>query len=746
MSADLPIWQPFDAGEGAVPEAIVTLAAGGGDPQIIALLMMPGIDGRWGAEAAVGIARAWGETGHSVLLCDLNLSEPRLHDVLGHENGQGVSDILLYGVSVQHATFASQMGSFLVATAGTPVADPEVVLAHPRWEAVTRGLRDSGVSVLLHLPSDLPGASSLLARADHVVVLTPDASGAEGLGGAIAVLGPPLEEPAEVASEFGVDEPVEAIDVAEDIADAVIEAVTDERDEATDDAVEMPEAATEEAPEPLADTDSPDEPQAEEAAVVEEPSHEAAEDGFGDFSLQEPETPEEEPEVDGGDFSFDAVGGGQYTHTDDGPGEEESSAFDTTGLDEVVLEDPPVEVTPLEGLETMSEEGGPADGEAGGSSDDQEPSFDIGDGLELEAPEPPVDSPPVDPESDPVAADAAVEGLEPRGGVFEVERSSLADDMVAPTGSTMMSGVEHGAGVAEQLPPAPTEFEDDDLGVTDAAPVETSAVAEPVSEAYASDELGEDTDQVEADGGLQIQTERKMSGLDELERRRKWRERRRVLLTAVAATVILGGGGYGLAFLGVVDVPGITPANRMSGAVPAPVQLDGPQPTTPIVSHSLLINSYRTQATPQGLVPTLAERLPGILFFYTPLEVDERVQYVLFAGAAYSAVQADSLKEVLSVVLDRQNPDDWLVRPMPYAFFFGEYDGAARVAARIEDLAALSIPSYALRVDYADGRTALRIYGGAFANEFDARPMAAVISESGMPDVPLIERRGRLPE
>jgi hypothetical protein len=210
--------------------------------------------------------------------------------------------------------------------------------------------------------------------------------------------------------------------------------------------------------------------------------------------------------------------------------------------------------------------------------------------------------------------------------------------------------------------------------------------------------------------------------------------------------VVLGGGGYGLAFVGIVEVPGITPASRLSSAIPAPVRLDGEQPTTPIVSHSLLINLYRTPETPPAMVPTLAERLPGTLFFYTPMEMDERVQYVLFAGAAYSAVQADSLKQLLAAVLDRQNPDDWLVRVTPYAFFLGEFSGAASVAARIEELAALSIPAYALDVDYADGRTAVRVYAGAFSDEFDAQPLAEVMYESGMSDIPLIERRGRLPE
>ncbi|GMR12301.1 MAG: hypothetical protein BMS9Abin29_0490 [Gemmatimonadota bacterium] len=673
MSADLQDWQPFDPGAGAVPEAIGVLASGGGDPQVIALLRMPGVDSRWGAEAAVGIARAWGESGDAVLLSDLDLREPKVHEVLGHENGQGVSDILLYGVSVQHAAFASEMGSFLVATAGTPVVDPEAVLAHPRWEAVTRGLRDSGVSVLLHIPSDMPGASSLLSRADHLVVFAADASEAEGVDGAIAVLGPTGKE---TAPTLEVDEPVEAVDVGDKISDAVIEAVTDEHDGALDEAVEMPEISGEEVPKPLVDADSQDEPPAEEPAVVEEAVPEATDDGAGEFALDEPAKPGDEAEMAGGGFSLDGLDGGQYSHAGDIPDEdEESSALDVADSDDTAPEE--------------------ADG-------------------------------------------ALVEGLEPDGDVFEVERSSLADGVVAPPDSTMMSGIEHGAGVAEEAPSV-QDSEAEDVGIADAA---TELM--PVSEAYDAVETGEDTEQ--GDGELQIQPERKMSGLDELERRRKWQERRRILLTTVVAIVVLGGGGYGLAILGIVDVPGITPANRLSGAIPAPVQLVGEQPTTPIVTHSLLINAYRTPERPEGMVVALEERLPGTLFFYTPLELDGRVQYVLFAGPAYSAVQADSLRSLLAVVLDRQNPNDWLVRATSYGFFLGEFDDAAGGDARIEELAALSIPAYALDVDYADGRTAVRVYAGAFTDEFDAQPLAAAMSESGVSDVPLIERRGRLPE
>ncbi|MFV2005994.1 MAG: hypothetical protein ACC667_01030 [Longimicrobiales bacterium] len=795
MSADHPSWQPFDPIAGSVPEALGALAAGGGDPRVIALLRMPGIDSWWGAEAAVGIARAWGESGDAVLLSDLDLRDPKLHEVLGHENGQGVSDILLYGVSVQHAAFASEMGSFLVVTAGTPVADPEAVLAHPRWEAVTRGLRETGATVLLHLPADLPGASSVLSRADHVVVFAADASGAEGVEGAIAVLGPLVEEPAgaldvdepetveepatveepvdmdeppvvdeSVGFEYPdevldtpepVDEPVESIDVAEEISDAVIEAVTDEYDESADQAVEEPEAAEEEVLEPLVDADAPGEPPGKEPALVEEATPGSTEGGFGDFTLDEPAAPAEEAEVGGGEYDFDGLDGGQYTHVDGAPsGDEESSSFDATGLDDMAPEEPEVEVTPMEGIETMdrvepiSDDGDSAHDESAA----EEPSFDIGEGLELEAPEISVDPPAPDPEPTPADADDPFEGLGSGGGVFDVERSSLAADVAAPDDTTMMSGIERGGDMADEAPYAP-DLEAGDIDVVDAATeamrVETPAVPEepePESEAYDSAEFGEDTDEVEDDGELQVQPERKMSGLDKLASRRKWQERRRVLLTTVAAIVVLGGGGWGLAFLGIVDVPGITPASRLSSAIPAPVRLDGEQPTTQIVSHSLLINLYRTPETPRAMVPTLAERLPGTLFFYTPMEMDERVQYVLFAGAAYSAVQADSLKLPLAAVLDRQNPDDWRVRATPYAFFFGEYSGAAGVAARIEELAALAIPAYALDVDYADGRTAVRVYAGAFSDEFDAQPLAAVISESGMSGIPLIERRGRLPE
>jgi len=237
-----------------------------------------------------------------------------------------------------------------------------------------------------------------------------------------------------------------------------------------------------------------------------------------------------------------------------------------------------------------------------------------------------------------------------------------------------------------------------------------------------------------------------MSGLDELERRRKWGNRRRVFLTVVAALTVLGGGGYGLAFLGIVDVPGITPADRLSNAFQAPVQLDGPQPTTAIMTHSLLVNVYRTDETPLGVVLALRDRLPAMLFFYAPLEVEERIQYALFAGPGYNAVQTDSLKGILAPVLDRQNPDEWVVRETSYAFFFGEYEGASEAQDRVDGLLGREIPSYTLQVDYPDGSSGYRVYGGAYGDEFQAVTMGELLRDQGITEIILTERRGKRPE
>ena len=232
-------------------------------------------------------------------------------------------------------------------------------------------------------------------------------------------------------------------------------------------------------------------------------------------------------------------------------------------------------------------------------------------------------------------------------------------------------------------------------------------------------------------------------GLARLERRRKRVAFVRLFLTALVTISIVGGGGVAAAYYGLVTIPGIT---RVRSYVPPPVALPGPVPQTAIMSHVLLIDSWRTIETPLSTADALRSRLPDLLFFITPVEVGGARQFALYVGPAYSAVEADALKDPLAVVMARLDPNDWSVLNAPYAFFFGEYDSATNAAGRVQALARSSIPAYALQVSYPDGTTSVRVYGGAFSDEFQAAEMGRMVSDADVGGMVLTSRRGTLPE
>ena len=218
-------------------------------------------------------------------------------------------------------------------------------------------------------------------------------------------------------------------------------------------------------------------------------------------------------------------------------------------------------------------------------------------------------------------------------------------------------------------------------------------------------------------------------------------------MVATSTLLVLGGGGFAVAYLGVVDIPGITPAERSRFSVPAPVVLPGPQPETPVMSHVLFVDSWRDAETPLAWADALRERMPNLLGLVTPLSIDDDRQHALVVGPAYSATEADGLRAPLAIAFDLLNPDpdSWVVREAPYSFFFGEYETLGEANGRVQELVDLSIPAYVLLVTYSAGSNALRVYGGAFSDEFQASEMGQLLSENRLGDVPLTERRGRLP-
>ena len=193
MSSGPPAWQPIDPTAGMLPAALdATLSSSGSVAGSVALWVSPEIDRRWGVEVSLLVGRGWARKGRSVLLADASLDDPSLHRVVAGPNDEGVSDVILYGASVDHVARPAGDG-LLVAPAGTPVGDAAGVLAHPGWDAVVRGFRKAGALLLLHLPAETPGGADLLARAVGIIVISKAATDVRKVPCAdrvLAVLGP----------------------------------------------------------------------------------------------------------------------------------------------------------------------------------------------------------------------------------------------------------------------------------------------------------------------------------------------------------------------------------------------------------------------------------------------------------------------------------------------------------------------------------------------------------------------------
>ena len=198
MDRDSPAPKPFHPAHSDAPPLPAAATEGG----LVLLVAASGADDReWAERSATALAAGWVRQGRRVLLADLGLSRPSLHTVLGVANGEGVSDTFLFGSSIQRVARPVREGGFLFISAGTATARPDTVIESPRWTSVVEGCARVQATLVVYLPSDLPGGETLLGRASDVVLLTDDASGGAalkaGLGDRLrAVLVPPGAEPA----------------------------------------------------------------------------------------------------------------------------------------------------------------------------------------------------------------------------------------------------------------------------------------------------------------------------------------------------------------------------------------------------------------------------------------------------------------------------------------------------------------------------------------------------------------------
>lgn len=168
--AALPPATPFDPGAGPLPPALEWSGAGRPEPTV--LLVDASDDPAWAADAAVAVAAAWAQAGRRVVLADLHLQDPVLHDRLGEPNLDGVVDVFLYGASLSRAARPVPGRGFYLISSGTYPGDADAVLRHPRWPRIAAGFADARATLLLFVPADsAAGLASLSGWAPTAVVL-----------------------------------------------------------------------------------------------------------------------------------------------------------------------------------------------------------------------------------------------------------------------------------------------------------------------------------------------------------------------------------------------------------------------------------------------------------------------------------------------------------------------------------------------------------------------------------------------
>ena len=670
-------WQVLDPTAGSLPGGIES-ALGDGDSlsACVVILVDSEIDRDWGVQASLAVAKGWAASGRRVILADACLDAPMLHEAAGVENGEGVSDMVLYGASAQRIT-AHVEGGLMLAPAGTPIIQVADVLEHVKWDMVIRGCREAGATLVFHVSTGTPGAEAMTKRAEGVLVLAQPWKDVEGLLGSesgplMAVLGPANGDAPSVESDDEEGD-VAAVDVlpappaAEDDDALAVEA--------------LPGLPEDEPPADSATDDSPETSPAFGVADLEgsqygsEDSPEVAPEG-GEAQPSPPDEiemvgpPEEESTASVDDINYGALDLGVADTADSGSdapvalGEPDPASGAPTELD---TEDSPAEVGVEESLAEVGVEGSLAEVGVEGS-----------------------------------LAEVGVEDSPAEVGVEDSPAAVGVEDSPAEVG---------------------VEASRDAVGV-EALPTEEAKRA------------------AEAKG----KPRRGQRGLARL----KWQKRRDALVRLLMiVTVTLGvvGGLATASYYGLVTVPGLTLPERARSYVPPPEALPGPTPRSAIMTHVLFYDSWRTMADALAIADALRSRLPNLLFFVTPLNVDGTPQFELYVGPAYSAVEATALREPVAVASDRENPDDWSVKEAPYAFYFGEYESAVNAQGRIEALARASIPAYSLQVAYADGRTRVRVYGGAFWDEFQAEEMGRMISDADdVGEMVLTARQGTVPE
>ncbi|HEX9248975.1 MAG TPA: hypothetical protein VF856_05725 [Gemmatimonadaceae bacterium] len=123
------------------------------------------------AHVALGIARAEA-THRRVVVGDLVGDTPSLRSLVKDEDPHGITDSLLYGVSLNKIGYAVEgTENLYVMPSGTDPHIDEEILRSARWTRVAAGFGEAGALLLLVAPWDSKGLNDLIDKIDGAVLV-----------------------------------------------------------------------------------------------------------------------------------------------------------------------------------------------------------------------------------------------------------------------------------------------------------------------------------------------------------------------------------------------------------------------------------------------------------------------------------------------------------------------------------------------------------------------------------------------
>jgi cell division septation protein DedD len=162
----------FDSSSGpASPEFQELLRSLASTPVLLLAVGPLAQRGGWSAESAIALADSIAAGGERVVMADLSLDRPELHERVGTDNTEGLTDVFLFGASLEHVTKMLPANSFELVPAAAFTPDTEEILTHRRWSVVFEEFAASKTRLLLYLPVSVQGTGAFSDRVGHTIVL-----------------------------------------------------------------------------------------------------------------------------------------------------------------------------------------------------------------------------------------------------------------------------------------------------------------------------------------------------------------------------------------------------------------------------------------------------------------------------------------------------------------------------------------------------------------------------------------------